>query len=549
MEARAQWRPAREIVGGDRFPAPTHLNLALIVALYLATYVFLDWASSMHALQGLAITPWNPQGGLSLTLLIVYGTRFAPLLVVSALIGDVVIRQLPAPLLAAFLAALAPAAGYGAFAWLLKRKIAFDPGLRSVRDAFVLFVGGAAATAFVAVVTVVAYVTFGALPVASFGDAVLRYWIGDFIGIVVLTPFLLRLPRIRWRRDRTLEIAAQAALLAAVWWFVFQFEFTDEFKFFFLFFVPVTWITLRFGLNGAALAGMAVQIGLMYSTTVTGKDVRTVIELQLLMLTLAIASNFTGIVVDERRDEEVARTSLRDQLSHLGRLTLSGEIASGVAHELNQPLAAVVNYVHAALLDNRSAGMPAATCEVLEAAEAQALRAGETLRRLRDFLRRGEMQMSTLSARDAIADAVALVRHAAERTGVEIAAHPVAEGVRVVADRIHLAQVLVNLLNNGLEALQASKAAERRLEVGANAATGGWIEFFVADSGGGVPPELRGQIFDSFFTTKASGMGLGLAISRSLVEAQGGRLWYVPPSAGRDGSFCFTLPAAHEDAP
>jgi two-component system, LuxR family, sensor kinase FixL len=531
------------------FPAASQANLAMLAAGYLAVYVFLDWASSMNALQGLAITPWNPQGGLSLALLLVYGVRLAPLLILSALIGDVIVRQLPAPFYAATLAALAPAIGYGALAWILKRRFAVDLALRSVRDVALLLAGGLVATAFVALSTASIYVGFRALPATSFIDAALRYWIGDYIGIVVLTPFLLRLPQVGRRIARPAETVAQAALLFAAWWAVFQFEFTDEFKFFFLFFVPVTWISLRHGLTGAAIACIAVQVGLIYSTTVTGKDARTVIEMQLLMLTLAIASQFTGIVVDERRAEAAARFALRDQLSHVGRITISGEIASGVAHELNQPLAAVVNYVHAALIDNRAANMPAETVSVLEKAEAQALRAGETLRRLRDFLRRGEMHLSTLSLGDAVADAAGLVHPSADRAGVALAIGPMPDGLRVLADRVHLTQILVNLLSNAVEALQSSAAPVRRIEVSAAEAAGGWVEVAVADTGPGVPPEHRERIFDSFYTTKAAGMGLGLAISRSLVEAQGGRLWYLAPAAGRMASFHFTLPAAAGEHP
>lgn len=524
-----------------RFP---HVHVVLLCVGYLLVHLFLDWASSMNALQGLGITPWNPQGGLSLALLVVFGVRFAPLLFVAALMGDVVVRQIPAPLYASSLAALAPMLVYGALTWLLRRHLYFARELRSVKDLSLLVVGGGVSTAFVGLTTATIYIVSGTLSRAQFTDAALRYWIGDFVGIIVLAPFLLRLPYIRWRELRTREITFQALALVAVWWLVFELEFTDEFKFFFLFFAPVTWIALRLGLNGATLACMVVQIGLVYSTTITGKDARTVVELQLLMLTLAIASQFTGMVVDERRSQEAARVALRDQLSHVGRITVSGEIASGVAHELNQPLSAVVNYVHAALMDSRAANMPQETLSVLEKAETQALRAGETLRRLRDFLRRGDMRLSTLGVASAIADAVALVRHTADRAGIAIVLPPTPESLRVLGDRVHLTQILVNLLTNAVEALQAQSVSEPRIEIRAVEGAGGWVEFAVVDSGPGVPAEHRERIFDSFFTTKPSGMGLGLAISRSLVEAQGGRLWYVAPAAGRPGSFCFSLPAA-----
>src|SRR6185295_6994217 len=124
---------------------------------------------------------------------------------------------------------------------------------------------------------------------------------------------------------------------------------------------------------------------------------------------------------------------------------------------------------------------PAETVSVLEKAEAQALRAGETLRRLRDFLRRGEIQISTLNVGIAIADAASLIRHTADRAGIAVVLRPIPDSLRALGDRVHLTQVLVNLLNNAVEALEANDASDPQIEVSAARGAGGWIEFAVAD--------------------------------------------------------------------
>ena len=155
-------------------------------------------------------------------------------------------------------------------------------------------------------------------------SALFRYWIGDCIGIVVVTPFLLRLPRFAWRRLVGIEAAGQALALAAVWWIVFRLEATDEYKFFYLFFMPLSWIALRAGYDGTVAAVLAIQVALFVSIVSADRDARALVELQVLMLALAAVGQFTGIVVDERRAQARARQALGDQLGHFGRLTLGG---------------------------------------------------------------------------------------------------------------------------------------------------------------------------------------------------------------------------------
>jgi signal transduction histidine kinase len=519
---------------------PARQAYVVVAIVFVVLHVALDRASYFFPYQGLNITPWNPPAGLTLAVLLLGGLRYAPLAFVAAVLGDVTLRQGAAPLASVVAAAIAPSVVYAAVAWLLVRRLRVGVGLPGLSDVALMLSVGAAGAAVVALAVVGAFAAGGVIEPGGFGAAAFRYWIGDCLGVCVVAPFLLRLATLRRVPAVSIEGIGQALGLAAVWWVVFRFEATDEYKFFYLFFLPISWIALRIGYNGTMAAILAVQVALILSIVSQDRDARTLIELQVLLLALAAVGQFTGIVVDERRTQARARQALRDQLSHLGRLTLGGEIATGVAHEVNQPLAAAVNYLRAA---RRAAAAGGDAAPLVAKAEAQALRAGETLHRMREFLRHGVTRSEIVPVAVVAADAAALVDHLVRAAGATLTVAPVPAGLAVRADPTHVVQVLVNLLTNAIDSVGGAWTGPKRIGVSA-AAEGGAVRFDVTDSGPGVAAADRARVFDSFFTTKASGMGLGLSISRTLVEAMGGSISYIAPVRGEPTRFSFTLPAA-----
>jgi two-component system sensor kinase FixL len=260
---------------------------------------------------------------------------------------------------------------------------------------------------------------------------------------------------------------------------------------------------------------------------------------------------FTGFVRDltERQQTEARLQDLQSELVHISRLTAMGEMASALAHEINQPLSAIANYLNGCqrLLRTRSEPELARIKDALQKAGAQALRAGDIIRRMRDFVARGETQMKVESLTKLIEEASALALVGARQHGVRVHFQLDSGGDLVVADRVQIQQVLLNLMRNAIEAMVDADATRRELVVATGRPKGGMVEIRVADTGPGIAPEVAQKLFQPFVTTKREGMGVGLSISRSIVEAHDGELT-VESNPGGGALFRFTLRAA-ERAP
>lgn len=246
-------------------------------------------------------------------------------------------------------------------------------------------------------------------------------------------------------------------------------------------------------------------------------------------------------VTDQVKAEYDARRHL-EEASRLQRLQTANELATMLAHELNQPLAAIATYAAAGQhLLRRPAADLDKVAETLERISQQALRAGEAIRHLRSFVGRGRMDPVTLHLNPVVSRACTLLAPRARGGGVTLVVDLAEDLPPVAGVDVHIEQVMLNLLGNALDAIQGAGMASGRIEV-MTRRDGDMARVTVHDTGPGIDAATAGRLFEPFFTRKAHGLGVGLPICRSLVEAQGGRLWAEPHTP--DGVFHFTLPLA-----
>ncbi len=259
---------------------------------------------------------------------------------------------------------------------------------------------------------------------------------------------------------------------------------------------------------------------------------------------------FTGFIRDltEREETEARLREVQSELARLARLSELGEMASTLAHELNQPLAAIANYSQGCVryLSSLDGAAAAHIREALEETARQALRAGETIRHLREFVTHGETEKSRENVRKLIEEAGALALVGSREQGVRsIFDFSSGSGAdEVVADRVQIQQVLINLMRNAMEAMRESDRRELVVRTGRD---GAGVVIEVADTGPGIAEDIAERLFEPFVTSKANGMGIGLSISRRIVEAHGGSIAASRNEAG-GATFRVSLPAAAREA-
>lgn len=248
----------------------------------------------------------------------------------------------------------------------------------------------------------------------------------------------------------------------------------------------------------------------------------------------------------EQRRLQAEEQALQHQndLAHVDRLNIMGEMASGLAHELNQPLSAISTYCQAGLRIIKTSGeKPEKLVHALEQAASQALRAGKIIHRMRRFSSKGKVRRSQMDLNKVIRNAVSFVEPELDKKGITLQLELTSDLPPVVADSIQIEQVILNLLHNAIEAMVAGNSTIRNLAVTSRQTDTGPVEIMVHDTGPGLDTATVDRIFDTFFSTKEDGMGLGLAISHSIVEAHGGQL-HVDSVTGAGTTFYFTLPVS-----
>ena len=254
----------------------------------------------------------------------------------------------------------------------------------------------------------------------------------------------------------------------------------------------------------------------------------------------------TGFVRDltERHETEARLRELQSELVHISRLTAMGEMASTLAHELNQPLAAISNYLNGIQRIVRRNGDSGELGNALERAAGQALRAGQIIRRLRDFVKHGDGERSVVSMANLIQESSDLTLFGVKEKGVHVSVDLDPTCDRVMVDKVQIQQVLVNLIRNAVDAMEG--CPDRELSISTRPGTDGMVIVQVEDSGPGISDDIAERLFQPFATTKPNGVGIGLSISRTIVEAHGGEIEAVPRRSGGT-TFRFTLKAARAE--
>ena len=258
---------------------------------------------------------------------------------------------------------------------------------------------------------------------------------------------------------------------------------------------------------------------------------------------------FTGFIRDLTESQQAERrvADLQAELAHASRVTAMGTLASALAHELNQPLTAIANYLEAGrdMLDADGPVDRELLREAMAESASQALRAGEIIRSLREFIRRGETIRQPEALRGLLAEGAALAFIGVDSRGLDMDISVDPRVDKVLVNRVQLQQVIINLTKNAVEAMAGGPARILRLSAipAPSPTDAGRVEVIVADSGPGLAPEMSRTLFTPFTTTKPSGMGVGLSISQTIVEGHGGRIWAEPSQWGGT-AFHFTLDAA-----
>ena len=501
----------------------------ILSVLYVAAYVAFDAITYVQPVLKLGITPWSPQTALTVAYLFLLGPRWAPFTALAAFLAELLVRDAPAGLVPHALASMWIAGSYAAFAALRGPAL-----LREALVALVPAVRFLAAAVTVALVAAVGYVgcflLTQALPLEAALSSLLRYWIGDVNGILMLAPLLLALPRtaevMPALREGWSVALAQALVVVLSIWLLFGLEVSDEQRIFYPLFVPMIWIAVRWGAVGALLAALVIQVGIVVAMRDTPIGA-PLLDLQVLNLTLAVTGLMLGVAVTERARARSEAQERDRQLSRAMRFAVAGEMASALTHELNQPITALVSYLQASqIMSGPAPGADARLTQTLAKAAREAIRAAEVLRRLRDFYQgTGPPQPGPASAIACCNSVLELLEPRLRRRGVTARVSQAANLPPMAAGRTQIEMVLHNLVNNALESLGAASGFTRELLIEARAEAG-QVGLAVHDSGPGVAPDALLEIFEPVNTTKPDGMGLGLAISRNLMRAQGGDLAY-----------------------
>jgi len=527
-------------------------NLA-VAGLFLIAYIVLEWVSFLYEHEGVPVTPWNPGLGLVFALLVVGGPAYGLVLLAGVVAAELLVlrTELAMPVIVAMAAIIS--ASYSAAATFARKRVNLDVSLTHVRDVVGLLITGSAGAALSATLLSGLLIATGALRAGDIMQSSLPLLVGDIIGIAVTTPLIMRL----WARWDDVSIARLVPyapeiilhlLVIGVTLWLLAASGPGDYRLFSLLFLPVIAAALRHGIDGSCLSLAAIQIGLVALLRLFGYDAAAFTAFQLAMLGLTMSGLLVGVVVSEWQRADIAAQEAAGRLKDMqaeaaraDRMSMVSGMASALAHEVNQPMTAARALARTAQQLLLSPEPDNKRIEAnLNNLVKQIDHAGAVVHRMREFLRRGRPHFSTLDVGAVLDDAVALARPeaAAKRVALDLRVEPMLPPA--FGDRIQLQQVVLNLVRNALESIVGTGRADGAIQVGAHVSTSEHsIVVSVRDNGAGVAADQ--QIFEPLLSLKKDGLGLGLSICASIVQAHGGRIWLHARDAGVT-EFRFSLP-------
>lgn len=541
---------------GGRWPRVVITHVLLFLALLLLSRV-----SALFQLTELRSTPWHPESGLA----VAAGLLLRRSAVVTTAAAIYVSNRLwgwPLPggweYLSSALRALIFAGTASAISpWLLRTRL---PTLQTV----VIFLSFTAAVtlAYAVMRLAILWISVGIEPAYVLPYTV-TLSIGNMLGILTVAPLFMITDRSegigRYLSQWTLFHGLMFTCLVFVSVIVFAVDEVDQFKFFYLIFLPVVAFSVKDGYVAAAFSVLASDLLMMTILYWRDSTPSSVTELQFLMLALSVTGLLLGAAISDRsravEDLEVSHQRLQDSQAALlqaSRLSLASEMAAALAHELNQPLSSMRNFVRAVRrkLDIGTVDPDQLRADIDSAVE-QVDAAADLLRSTRRFLERGSAQRSPADINALVRNCRELVHLELKKAGISLITRDLSRLPLVTCNEVQIQQVILNVIRNAKEAIVATNAKQGTITItGSTASRPGYVEIAIEDTGPGVSPELKPHLFHPLQSSKPEGLGLGLSLCSTIIRSHGGEFRLDESLRTSGACFVFTLPLreTHGDA-